>query len=219
MKICFTLLLSLCAITTWAQQDSAAGKRLPPQACYERGSFVPSVSFGIVDAYRNNYSLPEGFTKNNTSGFVPLYVKVEYVLTRNVGIAATLCYDAFNYNFSQQYVGNNGPFLRYKTDAFRALSGGLAAFYHLGTVIRVKRLDPFVGVGLSVNNIRYNAWPQGDSLSVRTDHTTDLYLKAGVRYYISRKFSLYGDAGYDNHTILSLGFSCRFLNAPKKRRS
>ena len=87
---------------------------------------------------------------------------------------------------------------------------------HLGNVIRVKRLDPFVGIGLSVNSIRYNAWPQGDSLSVRVDHTTDLYLKAGARYYISRKVSVYGDVGYDNHTIFSLGISCRFLNKRKK---
>ena len=216
MKTCLTLLLSLCTIAVSAQSDSASRKRLPAQAYYERGSFIPSVSLCFADAYRNNYSLPEGFAKNNTSGFVPLYVKAEYGLTRNVGIAATLCYDAFNYNFSQQYTGNSGPFVRYKTDAFRAFSGGLAAFYHLGNVIRVKRLDPFVGIGLSVNNIRYSAWPQGDSLSVRVDHTTDLYLKAGARYYISRKVSVYGDVGYDNHTIFSLGISCRFLNKRKK---
>jgi len=216
MKTCLTLLLLSCAITLWAQPDTINSKRLPSQAYYERGSFIPSASLGIADVYRNSYSLPEGFSKNSTSGFVPVYFKVEYGLTRNVGIAATLCYDAFNYNFSQQYVGNNGPFIRNKTDAFRSFSGGLAAFYHLGNVIRVKRLDPFVGAGLCVNNIRYNAYPQGDSLSVRTDHTTDLYLKVGARYYISRKFSLFGEAGYDNHTILSLGFSCRFLRATKK---
>ncbi len=216
MKICLTLLLSLCAITLLAQQDTTANRRLPSQAYYERGSFIPSLSCGFVDAYRNSYSLPAGFVKNNTSGFVPLYAKVEYGLTRNVGIAATLCYDAFNYNFSQQYVGNNGPFLRNRTDAFRSFSGGLAAFYHLGNLIRVKRLDPFAGVGLSVNNIRQNAYPQGDSTSIRVDHTTDLYLKVGARYYISRKVSVYGDAGYDNHTILSLGVSCRFPQTAKK---
>ena len=213
MKTCLTLLLSLCAITGWAQQDSASKKGA--QAYYVRGSVIPSVAFGFIDAYRNNYSLPSGFAKNNTSGFVPVYIKLEYGLTANIGLAATLCYDAFNYNFSQQYVGSNGPFLRYRTDAFRDFSSGLAAFYHLGNVIRVKRLDPFAGIGLSINNLRYNAYPQGDSLAIRTDHTTDLYVKVGARYFISRKFSLYGDAGYDNHTIFSFGFSCRFL--PRKK--
>ena len=217
MKTCLTLLLSMCAITVWAQQDTTIKKRLPAQAYYQRGSVIPSFSFGFVDAYRTNYSLPDGFAKNNTSGFVPLYIKVEYGLTRNVGLAATFCYDAFNYNFSQQYVGNNGPFLRYKTNAFRSISGGLVAYYHLGNLIRVRRLDPFVGIGLSVNNIRQNAYPQGDSTSLRVDHTTDLYLKLGARYYISRKVSVYADAGYDNHTIISLGVSCRFLPRPKKQ--
>jgi hypothetical protein len=216
MKTCFTLLLSLCAFTLFAQQDTATSKRLPSQEYYSKVSFIPTLSIGFVDAYRNNYSLPQGFVKNNTSGFAPLYLKVEYGLTRSVGIAATLCYDAFNYNFSQQYVGNNGPFIRIKTDAFRSFSTGLAAFYHLGNVIRVNRLDPFVGVGLAVNNIRYNAYPQGDSLSIRKDHTTGVYLKVGARYYISRKVSVYGDAGYDDHTILNLGVSCRFLNKSKK---
>ncbi len=214
MKTCLTLLLSVFAITVWAQHDTTS-KGAGTQAYYEKGSITPSISFGFIDAYRTNYSLPAGFIKNNTSGFVPIYFKAEYGLTRNIGLAATLCYDAFIYNFSQQYAGNNGPFLRNRTNAFRSFSGGVAAYYHLGNVIKVKRLDPFVGIGLSINNIRHNGYPQGDSLAIRNDRTTDLTLKVGARYYISHKFSLYGDAGYDNHTIFSLGFSCRFL--PRKK--
>jgi len=215
MKTYLTVLIALLSTSSWGQ-DTAAHKRKPMHATYVRHSVIPSVSLGFVDAYRNDYSLPAGFQKGNTSGFVPVYVKLEYGLGKRIGLAATLGYDAFNYNFSQQFEGNNGIFTRNKTSAFRMFRAGLTAFYHLGDVIRVNRLDPFVGLGFTINNIRYSAYPQGDSTAVRSDHNTTVYLKAGARYYISDKFSLYGDLGYDKHTIFSLGFSCRFLPGKKK---
>ncbi len=215
MKTYLPLLLMLCAVAAHGQ-DTTTHKKQAMHNSYVRHSVIPSVSLGFVDEYRNNYSLPSGFSKGNTSGFVPVYVKLEYGLSNHVGLAATVAYDAFNYNFRQQFEGNNGTFNRNKTNAFRMFSSGLTAFYHLGDVIHVKRLDPFVGLGFTINNIRYSAYPQGDSTMVRTDHNAAIYLKAGTRYYISDKFSLYGDLGYDKHTIFSLGFSCRFLPAKKK---
>ena len=215
MRTYLTVLIALLSTTSWGQ-DTTSHKRKPVHATYVRHSLIPSVSLGFVDAYRNNYSLPAGFHKGNTSGFVPVYLKLEYGVGKHVGLAATLSYDAFNYNFGQQFDGNNGIFIRNKTNSFRMFSTGLTAFYHVGDIIRVNRLDPFVGLGFTINNIRYSAYPQGDSTAVRADHNTTAYLKAGARYYISDKFSLYGDLGYDTHTIFSLGFSCRFLPGKKK---
>ena len=215
MRILVTLLLVLGCITCRAQQDTTVKSTPGKYAVYVRHSFIPSLAIGILDGYRDTYSLPAGFTKNNTSGLPPAFLKLEYGYSENVSLAVTFSRDAFQYNFSQHYLGNNGPFIRYKTDAFRAYGGGVAAFYHLGKLIRVKQLDPFVGIGLSLNNIRYNAYPSGDSTAPLTDHTITGYLKAGARYYISDNFSLYADAGYDKHSNITLGFSCRFF-AKKK---
>ena len=210
MKKYFTLVLVLISTACWAQTDSVvrqASLKLP----YSPHMITASLSIGFIDAYKQSYTLPAGFQKNNTSGFTPVYAKLDYGLGENFSMALAVGYDAFTYNFYQDYTGNNGPFTRYKADEFRLFSVGLTAFYHLGKVIRVNRLDPFVGAGLSINNIRYSAYPQGDSLATIIKHSVTPYLKVGARYYISDKFSLFGDLGYDKQSILSLGFSCRFF--------
>lgn len=212
MKILFTALFTLACSSLWAQQDTLAHNPSQRHHIYERYSVIPTVSIGFIDGYRNNYTLPSGFLKNNTSGFAPILVKLEYAVWRDVSLAATFSYDAIFYNFSQQYEGNNGPFVRYRTDNFRSLSGGISAFYHLRKFIPVHRLDPFVGVGLSLNNNRHSAYPQGDSTAIKLSHTLTPYFKVGARYYISDRFSLFGDLGYDKPCIFSLGFSCRFFS-------
>jgi len=208
MKKYFTILFILITVSASAQHDTTAHA---PHAPYERHSIVATASIGFIDAYRNDYSLAPGFEKSNTSGFAPLYLKLEYGLTKDVSIAAVFGYDAFLYNFKQEYTGNNGPFTRYLTNNTRILSGGLVAYYHLRKFIPVKHLDPFIGIGFSLNNIRYGALPQGDSTAVTFNHTVSPYLKAGARYYITSVYSIFGDVGYDQHSIFSLGFSCRFF--------
>ena len=215
MKILFATILAFAGFSACAQQDTANHSPAERHDTYERHSIMPTVCLGFIDGYRNNYSLPSGFEKNNTSGFAPVLVKLEYGLSKHISLAATFGYDAFIYNFSQLYQGNNGPFVRYKTDVFRSFSGGLTGFYHLGDVIRVNNLDPFAGVGIELNNIRYSAYPTGDSTAIKFNHTATFYLKIGARYYISNRFSVFADAGYDKQSIVSAGFSCRFFSKKK----
>jgi len=214
MKKYFTVLFVLISIVSQGQQDTAV--KYTRHAPYERHELTVGIALGFIDAYRHSYSLPSGFEKGNTSGFAPIYAKVEYGVSRDVSIAALFGYDAFQYNYGQEYTGNNGPFTRYVNNNTRVLSAGLVAFYHLGKVIPVKHLDPYVGIGLSLNNIRYGAQPQGDSIVVLYNHTVTPYLKAGARYYISSVYSVFADAGYDQHTIFDVGFSCRFFRKDSK---
>ena len=209
MRIPFSVLLILFSIPSRSQQDTANFLK-PVIKDYQPHPVLATISFGFVDPYKNDYSLPSGYIKNNTSGYSLFYAKLECTLNNQLSLAATFGHDAFIYNFSQVYSGNNGNFIRYKTDGFRLFSGGLTAFYHLESLIRAKHLDPFIGFGLSLNNIRYSAYPQGDTVAVKLTHTVTPYLKAGARYYISEKFSLFGDLGYDKQSIFSLGVSCKF---------
>lgn len=211
MKLYFTLLLSVLTGTLLAQQDTAAKKVHKMHAPYYKNAIVATTSLGFIDNNRQSYSLPSGFSKGGITGFIPFFAKVEYGLTRQISLGATFCYDAFVYNNLQDYTGNNGAFTRYRTNNTRILNGGLTAFYHFGKVLHTRQVDPFIGVGVSLNNIRYHAYPQGDSTAVKIDHTVTPYLKAGARYYITNQFSLYGDAGYDKQAVITIGFSCRFF--------
>ena len=166
-----------------------------------------TVSVGVIDGYRRNFDIPDNFEKQSTSGFLPIYVKAEYAVTNSVSIAATFAYDNFNYNLYQVYSGFNGPIKRPVVNHFRLFSGGATVYYHLGNAIRINRLDPFIGVGFTINNIRHSAFPQGDSTVVKKEHTASLYAKAGARYYVTDMFSLFGDIGYDKLSLFSVGAS------------
>ncbi len=213
MKKCFSILCLLISAGAFAQKDTAAN--YVKHATYERHSITLGVSLGFIDAYRHTYPLGKGFEISNTSGFAPVFFKLDYGLSKTISLAASFGYDAFLYNVKQDYTGNNGPFTRYIANNTRILSGGLTAFYHLGKTIQIKHLDPFIGVGMSLNNIRYGAFPQGDSTVTKFERTVTPYLKVGASYYISSVYSIFGDIGYDQHTIVNIGFACRFFRKEK----
>lgn len=215
MKIAFSVFFALFAFNAWSQQDTTANLRNVGPT-FSRHSVIATVSAGFIDHYRKDFTLPAGFEKSNTSGYAMFYGKLEYAVSNKVSLAAAFSYDAFVYNYSQLYPGYSGPVKRYKGDKFRLFSGGLIAYYHLGDVIHIKHLDPFIGAGVSLNNIRHSALAQGDSTVIALQHTTTPYLKAGARYYISNQYSLFADVGYDHQSIFSVGFSCRFLPKEKK---
>lgn len=207
----FTVLYTILSVSAWSQQDTTANNRLT-HPVYVRHSVQATLSLGFIDAYRQDFSVPAGFEKGNTSGYSNVAAKLDYGISRHISLAANFGYDAFVYNFNELYQGYNGLIRRYKINNFRVFNAGLVGYYHLGDLINVRHLDPFVGVGISLNNLRYNEYPQGDSTVIKSDHTVTPYLKAGAHYYISDKFSLCGDVGYEKQSIFSLGFSCRFFS-------
>jgi hypothetical protein len=216
MRLFFATLFALSFLTAQGQ-DTAHRSFSQHPAVYKRYSIMATVSPGFVDGYRSDYSLPAGFSKGNTTGFAPIHAKLEYGVLCHTSIAALFGYDAFVYNYKQNYTGSSGPFTRYRTNKTRIFSAGVAAFYHLDRYIHSRRLDPFIGLGICLNNIRYGSHPLADSsTAVIIDHTVTPYLKAGIRYYITDKFSLWGDVGYDKQSLVDLGISCRFLTKRSK---
>lgn len=211
MKIRCTLLCLLIYTVSFAQQPDTSVKQESFHT-YERHTALASVSVGGLDYYRGSYSLPSGHTKGNTSGYIPVYIKLEYCLYRRISLAATFSYDAFVYNYGQDYTGNNGSFERYRTNKTRIVRGGFAVNYHLQDIIHIRHLDPFITVGISLSNIRYSAYPQGDTSGVQFDHIVAPDLRIGARYYLSSKFSLFADAGYDRQSVFSVGASARFMH-------
>ena len=170
---------------------------------------LATLAIGFGDVYRKNYSMPTGFQLENTSGFAPIYGALEYGLSKHVGIEAVLCYDAFYANISRLYTGTGGLYKRHYTDHVKLFSAGVAAYYHLGDLVPVKKLDVFGGLGIALNNARHSNLPQGDSLATVTDHFVSPQLRVGARYYITQRASVFLNAGFDRKSTVNFGFSCR----------
>lgn len=211
MKKYLALLLTFLSFAAAAHPDSTAANGSMKHTTYEKNTITLTAALGIVDGYRHYYTLPPAFEKNNTTGFAPFYARLEYGLTNHISFGGTFTYDAFVCNFNQVYKGNNGTVLRYKSNNTRVISGALAGYYHFIHPFNTERLDLYIGLGLSINNIRYGAFPEGDSTRVKVEHTVLPVAKLGARYYINDVFSLYGDAGFDFQSICSVGVSCRFF--------
>jgi hypothetical protein len=153
--------------------------------------------------------VPAGFEKNNTSGFVPVYGRLEYGLTSHISLGVAFVYEVFQVNFYKLYEANGKTFRRSNTDQVNLFSGNLFGAWHFGDLLHVRRLDPFVTLGLGLNTLSYTHKPQGDSTVSTTEHTVSPFIRAGARYNLSKRGSLFADLGYDDKAVLTVGFSCR----------
>ena len=174
-------------------------------------SVIATLAVGFIDGHRTDFSVPVGFEKNNTSGFAPVFGKVEYGISNSVSLGLTLGYDGYFGNYYQLYTANGHDYKRYRSDKTDIYSAGLSAYYHFGKIIPVKRLDVFVGLGFTLNNEHHSAQPQGDSTVKLTERNVTPTLKAGVRYYVASRSSLFADFGYDKTSLFCVGYSCRFI--------
>jgi hypothetical protein len=214
----YTAILFLLLSTVARAQDSIQIQPSPAFGdAHIRGSYTATMAIGFINGYRSGYAVPVGFEKGNVTGFAPVFAKLEYAASNHLSLAATASYGSLYFNTLQLYTGYNGPIKRFRTNKFRVFSGGLTAYYHLGHMLNVKRLDPFVGLGINLNNIKESAFPDGDTTYIKTSHSATPYLKLGARYFVSDKVSIFADAGYDKLSMITLGFSCRFLPAKEKQ--
>jgi hypothetical protein len=202
-------------------QDTLHKKKLIPEMPYQpsfvRHTTIVSLGIGFVDYYKNNYTLPDGFLKGTTSGFAPVYGKVEYAISSTISLAAVFSYDQFYVNFYQYYDANgvHNAFKRAKTDQMRIFSGGAQLNYHFPKLLNVANLDPYAGIGLTLNNIHHTGLPQGDSLVTNTAHEVSPIVKVGARYYITPMGSFFAEAGWDKQSVVCVGFACRFFGKGK----
>lgn len=179
---------------------------------FEKNQVTLAVAAGFADPYRSGYTVPARFRKNDVSGFAPVYARLEYAISKKTGIGATFSYDAFYAAYYQVFDAHGLPavYKRNHTDKVTIFTAGLAFHYHLGSILKVKRLDPFVTAGFGLNKITNLAKPQGDSIVTVTEHTVSPSVRIGARYYLTSVASLYADAGYDQQSYFSIGVSCRF---------
>lgn len=213
-----TSLLLLCVILSLSASARDTTARAPYNydgAAFRKGVTIATLAVGFGNDYRSSYTVPTGFEKGKTSGFAPVLARVEYAVSNKVSLAFNAALGSIYFNSFRLDSGYNGVIRRSATNKLRLLSGGIAAYYHLGHLFRVDRLDPYIGAGISLNNLFYTAFPEGDSTVEKKSHTATPLLKAGVRYYFSDKVSICAEAGYDRVGMISAGFSCRIPGRKK----
>src|ERR1700744_5634761 len=108
MKLYITIVLALLSAGAWAQSaapnntpDTTANKSFGKFAPYERKTYTLTLSAGIGDWNKQNYKLPAGYVNGSTSGFAPVYFKIERAVSSDISIAVNIMYDAFYYNYAQ----------------------------------------------------------------------------------------------------------------------
>ena len=177
---------------------------------YKNKTTLITLSFGVGDWNKTNYKLPDSFKHSLASFSLPVYLKLEHAISSSLGIAVSLAYDAFYYNYMQRIYFNGTENYRLYSDKFSVVSPGVGIFYHFNKVIPVRNLDVFLGVGGTLNFINHTNFPRADTLSSQIKTTESIMIKLGARYYVNRHASFFGDIGYDQFALLSLGASYRF---------
>ncbi len=217
MKKYFLILTCLISLNIQAQQETepAIPEKAKEYMAFKKNSYTATLAFGFINTYRSSYTVPNGFEKGSSTSFTPVYGRLEYAVSNSVSIGLNTMFNTIHFNSMQLYQSHSGEVKRTVPNKFRLFGAGLVAYKHFGHLLRTARLDPFIGLGISLNNIYYSALPQGDSTIEQRQHTTTPFLKAGVRYYVSDKISAYVDAGYDKLSYISIGFSCRFSGTIK----
>ena len=218
MRSYLTFLLLLAGSFTAAAQSSVPAKATDTgivaihAASYEKHNTIISFGIGFIDQYKSNYTLPGGFNNGKSSGFDPIYLKVEYGLSQHIGLAANFMYDGFYETYSQLYDNNGTSYPRYIKDNERAFSGGLLVYYHFRDLIPVRKLDIYIALGGSIYRIAHSNQPQTDTtVSKGTEHGAAPVAQLGIRYYINDKAAIFAEGGYDKASVFSIGFSCRFF--------
>jgi hypothetical protein len=170
---------------------------------------------GFGDYYRAHpeFGMPAGFHSGNITGFIPLSARIEYGLNERFVLAGSLYTDHFQYNYYQDFASQNGTYSRYMTNKFNLFGVGVSAVYYPVLKVQVPNLEPFLQIGLSLNNLQYSGVPQGDSTVSATTHRVSPVIRIGGRYYFSkaRNAGIYLELGFDRQSVVNFGVSAKLV--------
>lgn len=203
-------ILLLLHLSAQAQQDKPNSIHEAPFPSFTSGKFIASIAIGVPNIQMRSFPLPAKIESGGLSGHSPAYAKVEYGLTDKLGLVATLL---FNQYYAQYETGkDSGGFYvltqRY-AGAISLYSGGLSFNYHFKKLIHNYHFDPYLQAGCWAG-LEYH-FNQEDSYRSFSKTLVKPRLSAGLRYYVDRNIGLNVEAGYDWASIVTLGFSYRFL--------
>lgn len=194
---------------TEAEEDES-GDPVPKFRPFNGNTKIISFSMGFPNLYRTGYDEPAGYTHLKTTGFGPLFAKLEIGAWDAIGIVPSFGYSTFHYSYyGWAYFGGYKQQVVYYDDV-NTINLSLAANYHFKKWITQPRLDVYAGGGLCMNYLRYR---YGNIPPYKEPNAKTVFYPIGhlgARYYIDPIFGLSAEGGYDGLSILQLGFSVRF---------
>lgn len=206
------------------------------EKAFKTGTFAVTVGYGFPNLYKslhksfivnlNNLGDPYGTTTYaySTNAFGPTFLKVDYGVTKLIGLGLTAGY--FNSNITQTATYTvteyNSSTSTYSDKTYQdvtnytysSFSIGARINFHFGTG---KRLDPYVGValGYSSNTIKQTYSSNNPNAIVsapynRTGIPTHFAVTIGMRYYFTPNIGIYGEVGFDKWSLMQGGLAIKF---------
>lgn len=196
------------------------------EKAFEQGTFNLTAGYGFPDMYKSFIKSIVNNSGNNyeVKGFGPVFAKVEYGVTKLIGLGVAVGYQSIGvsdtYLYQESTYNSTTGNYEYHTYEeveklqYTSLSVAARINFHFGTG---KRLDPFAGVGVGYSHKQYvfsYTTNNPNGLQSTPDTYSGIFpfyfgITAGVRYYFTPNIGIYGEVGFDKWSLIQGGLAIK----------
>ena len=193
------------------------------EKAFKQGTFDFTIGYGYPDMYKTIIKSLVDNSGNTyeVKGLGPAFLKVEYGVTKLIGIGAVIGYQSISVSDTylyQDYNSTTGGYNTYEEVeklTYTSLSVAARINFHFGTG---KKLDPYAGVGVGYSQKQYKfTYTTNNPNGLRTTPETYsglipfyLGITAGIRYYFTPNIGIYGEVGFDKWSLIQGGLAIKF---------
>ncbi len=205
------------------------------ERAFEKGSFNINLGYGFPNLYKNLY---KGFIVNATSidnyqsssqfaytaqSTGPIFLKLEYALTKLIGLGIHLGYFNLRINETEQYrwlvydsststydYHNYNDVIKYN---YSSLTAAARINFHYA---KGEKLDAYSGVGIGYNYNVLTSTSSSDNpnATIRDPFTYvgipyHFSITTGLRYYFTPNFGIYGELGFEKWSLIQGGLAIK----------
>jgi hypothetical protein len=193
---------SLCAKSKHEKTD---------QPFVKRNNVLISTGYGIPSILRAYLRYAVQKTDNEVSGYGPILLKGEFMISNRLGIGFSAGYNYTKLSWMDGPIYDN-QLQEWRQYEFgikgRELSAAIRSNYHY---IRKKRWNAYAGLGIGSGTIQadgYTLAPIKFELNVKLPKQLNVEGTAGLRYFPTRRVGIYTEVGIGKSWIL---FRERFI--------
>ena len=198
-------------------QSSSSSESSNSGLAFDVKRLVLTFGYGFPNFERNSYRSyynGYGYKSYNYYGIGPIIAKADYGIIKfkwkhSVGVGIMVGYNSTS---AQYEYFNKNNFLYKQTDSYSTVTIGARGTYHFFTTEKVDCYGS-VGLGFNINSHNYTTNdPNGFNNTTYYSKAPSTYeaLTVGIRYYFSKSFGVYAEAGWDFATPLQAGIAFKF---------
>lgn len=198
------------------------------EKAFKEGGINVTMGYGFPNMYKSIYKAI--FTNNGVAnsdytydvkGIGPAFLKVEYGLSKLIGLGAVIGYSDVSVIETETYQSYNYVTSTYNTYhdkyiyKYTSLSVGARLNFHFATGTK---LDPYAGIGAGYSRKEHKMSfstdnpNQGTPTPITFNGYFPVYfgITAGLRYYFTPNIGLYGEVGFDKWSVIQGGLAVKF---------